>query len=199
MFKVLNCGEREIKLRYTAGTLFSIAASALEVVGQERLDLIKYKPIRRQVPVEVVLRFIDTELDILLWLFGKGLDWKESGAKPEEANDLFDAYMDVPEDALDTGERFESFKLAVCEAIAAARGINLKKMMEKQKADQEKAKSEIEASLASNLTKRLKEVEAERDNLQAQLAETQQKLAEALRSNLKKNTGRGSTGLASES
>ncbi len=183
-FKTLVCGDREIRLRYGAGALFSIRDTAASIIGSERLERIKYVPIDGKVPVEVAIRFIDSELDVLLWLFSKGLEWSKSGAKPAEANDLYDAYMDVSEEQLDTGERFEAFKMAIAEAIAAARGVNLKKMMEKQKTDQEKRQKEVEESLVGSLSKKVMDQSQEIEALQVQLADTQTKLAETMRKNL---------------
>jgi hypothetical protein len=188
-FKTLMCGDREIKLRYGAGALFSIRDTAATVIGKERLERIKYTPIDGKVPVEIAIRFIDSELDVLLWFFGKGLEWAKSGAKPEEANDLYDAYMDVAEADLDTGERFEEFKSAIAGAILAARGISLKKFMEKQKADQEKHRQAMEESLVGSLGKKVLELEQANEALQIQLSETQTKLAEVMRKNLKAGNG----------
>lgn len=188
-FKTLMCGDREIRLRYGAGALFSVRDTAAKIIGDERLAQINYKPINGKVPAEVAIRFIDSELDILLWLFSQGLKWANSGAKPEEANDLFDLYMDVPTDQLDTGERFSEFKTAIAAAIAAARGVNLKKMIAQQAEAQEKHRAEMEASLVGSLGKKVLELEQERDALQVQLAETQKKLAQAMRQNLTAGNG----------
>lgn len=155
VFKNLKCGDREIRLRYPVKTLLSMASEAIDVIGPERLQAIRYNPVMKKVPVEVALRFIDTELDILMWMFAKGLDWPGSGAKPQEAEELFDSYMDVPEEELDNGERFEEFKIAICEAIVAARGINLKKTLEAQKEAQKKAQQNAENAMK----KRIEELE----------------------------------------
>lgn len=149
MFKTLMCGDREVKLRYQSKALLSIRDTAGKIIGADRLTMIK-SPFKAdgKVPVEVVLNFIN-ELDVLIWLFGKGLDWKESGAKPEEANALYDTYMDVPEEELDTGERYEAFQMAIGEAIAASRGVDLKKTIEKQKAEQAEREAKIIADAES--------------------------------------------------
>jgi hypothetical protein len=95
-----------------------------------------------KVPVEFVMNYIN-ELDVLIWLFGKGLDWEKSGAKESESSALYDAYMDVPEEELDTGERYEAFQMAIGEAIAASRGVDLKKTIAKQKAEQAEREAKI--------------------------------------------------------
>lgn len=138
--KTLICGDREVHLRYPARTHLSIRDTAAKIIGAGRLERIDFKPIDNKVPIEVVAMLIN-EIDIMLWLFGKGLDWSGSGAKPEDAADLYDAYMEVPDDELDTGERLEAFQTAIGEAIAASRGMNLKKTIEKRQAEQAKLKA----------------------------------------------------------
>jgi hypothetical protein len=152
MFKSIQCGPREVKLRYNVKSLLSIRDTAAKVIGTERLDRIKYKPMDGKVPVEIAMNLIG-ELDVMLWLFGKGLDWKDSGAKPDEAGDLFDAYMDVDEEALDTGERYGEFQMLIGGAIAASRGVDLKKTVAKQKADQEEAEAKQITKLQNDLMK----------------------------------------------
>ena len=49
-FKTLMCGDREIRLRYGAGALFSIRDTAAKLIGDERLQQINYKPINGKVP-----------------------------------------------------------------------------------------------------------------------------------------------------
>lgn len=144
--KTILCGNREVHLRFPARTILSIRDTAAKVVGLDRLKKIGYSPIDGKVPVEVVSSMIE-ELDIMLWLFGKGLDWKESGAKPEEAADLYDDYMDVPEEELDTGEHYEAFLTAIGEALIASRGMDLKKLQAKQKAEQERLKANAEKTI----------------------------------------------------
>jgi hypothetical protein len=152
MYKSVMCGLREVKLRYNVKSLLSIRDTAAKIIGVERMDRIKYKPMDGKVPVEIAMNLIG-ELDIMLWLFGKGLDWKESGAKPDEAGDLFDAYMDVDEEALDTGERYGEFQMLIGGAIAASRGVDLKKTVAKQTAYQEEAEAKLIVKLQNDLMK----------------------------------------------
>lgn len=144
--KTLLCGDKEIHLRYPARTHLSIRDTAAKIIGPDRLKRIGYAPIDGKVPIETCMNLIG-EIDIMLWLFGKGLDWKDSGAKPEDAADLYDAYMEVDESELDTGERFEAFQMLIGEAIAASRGMNLKKTIEKRQAEQEKLKAKAEETI----------------------------------------------------
>jgi hypothetical protein len=152
MYKSVMCGTREVKLRYNVRSLLSIRDTAAKIIGPERLERIKYKPMDGKVPVEIAMNLIG-ELDIMLWLFGKGLDWKDSGAKPDEAGDLFDAYMDVEEEALDTGERYTEFQMLIGGAIAASRGVDLKKTVEKQKVEREEAEAKEVNKLRNDLLK----------------------------------------------
>lgn len=171
MYKSVMCGTREVKLRYNVKSLLSIRDTAAKVIGPERLERIKYKPMDGKVPVEIAMNLIG-ELDIMLWLFGKGLDWKESGAKPDEAGDLFDAYMDVKEDELDTGERYSEFQMLIGGAIAASRGVDLKKTVEKQKIEREEAEAkeinrlhnELMKSRSEETIMRIKVAELQKEN-----------------------------------
>ncbi len=171
MYKSVMCGTREVKLRYNVKSLLSIRDTAAKVIGPERLERLKYKPMDGKVPVEIAMNLIG-ELDIMLWLFGKGLDWKESGAKPDEAGDLFDAYMDVKEDELDTGERYSEFQMLIGGAIAASRGVDLKKTVEKQKIEREEAEAKQVVKLQNDLMKsrseetimRIKVAELQKEN-----------------------------------
>ena len=145
--KTILCGNREVHMRFPARTILSIRDTAAKIVGPERLKKLGYSPVDGKVPVEVVSSMIE-ELDIMLWLFGKGLDWKESGAKPEEAADLYDLYMEVPEEDLDTGEGYEAFLTAIGEALIASRGMDLKKLQANQKAEQDRLKANAEKTIA---------------------------------------------------
>jgi hypothetical protein len=185
------CGTREVKLRYNVKSLLSIRDTAAKIIGPERLERLRYKPMDGKVPVEIAMNLIG-ELDILLWLFGKGLDWKESGAKPDEAGDLFDAYMDVEESALDTGERYAEFQMLIGGAIAASRGVDLKKTVEKQKIEREEAEAKEINKLRNDLLK----ARSEETIMRIKLAELQKENKE-LKVKLGIGTGPGET--ASES
>jgi hypothetical protein len=91
-----------------------------------------------KIPIELVMGFMDMDFDTMLWIWGYGLNWDGSGAKMAEAKDLYDTYMEEGED-LDDGEKFRSFKSMAVDAINVARGIDTKKLIEKNKTDRENA------------------------------------------------------------
>jgi hypothetical protein len=117
MNTILLIGDREISMKFTAKTVMTIEKTGWEALYGEK----------KHVQVEQILNNID-QLDVLIYLFRKSIDWKGSGAKPEEAEDLYDAYMDAGE--LDTGERYRVFQMEIASAIAASRGIDLKKTLQ---------------------------------------------------------------------
>ena len=110
-------GDREINMKFTAKAVMAIEKTGWEALYGEK----------KHVQVEQILNNID-QLDVLIYLFRKSIDWKGSGAKPDEAEDLYDAYMDAGE--LDTGERYRMFQMDIAGAIAASRGIDLKKTLQ---------------------------------------------------------------------
>ena len=116
-------GDREIHLKFPARTIMTMEDTANEVLFGSK----------GYMSIEVLLNHID-RMNVLLYLFKKGLDWKGSGAKAAEAEDLFDKYMES--DELDTGERFKDFQMEVACALAASRGIDLKKTIAKAQESQ---------------------------------------------------------------
>jgi len=156
MFKTLQCGDREVRLKYPAKTLLAIRDLAAQKIGEDRLkvafliprDIKEGEAIpdinKMKLDSEIALNFLG-QLDIMLWLFGMGLDWSGSKGKPEEAAELFDKYSDVDEADLDTGERFTAFQMAIADAMAASRGVDLKKTLaaaEKMRKDQQERAAE---------------------------------------------------------
>jgi hypothetical protein len=121
-------GDREIHLKFTAKNVMAMEETAAEALFGSK----------RYMSVEELLNGID-RMNVLIYLFRKAIDWKGSGAKPAEAEDLYDTYMESGE--LDTGERYKEFQLEVATAMAASRGIDLKKAMELATAEAEKKAS----------------------------------------------------------
>lgn len=83
----------------------------------------------RRIGVDLVIACFG-DMQVLLWAFGKGLDWSGSNAKPTEAYDLFDKFMSAGE--YDTGEKLQEFIETITTAINYAAGIDLKKIKEKR-------------------------------------------------------------------
>ena len=189
MFKTLRINEenpetgepaREVFLKFPVMEMLKIRDTAADIIGDARFEAAGYKvPKDRKVPVEVVLHFI-SELDVMLWLFGQGLAWANSGAKPEEAKELYDRYMDVPEDELDTGEHLDNLQMAIGEALAASRGINLRKNIAKKTTEAEEALAEAEEKEVIRLKKELQTSRADETIARINLKTCQDKLAAAL-------------------
>ena len=128
MMQTMLIGDREIHMKFTAKNTMIIEESASEFLFGEK----------RFISMDELLNKID-RMNVLMYLFRKGLDWKGSGAKPTEAEDLYDAYMEAGE--LDTGDRFKEFQMAVATSIAASRGIDLPKLLALAMAEAEKRAS----------------------------------------------------------
>lgn len=148
MFKTMRIGNRDIKLRYGIKQIITIEKSAGEIISDAVFDVVKRNsglPLLKtdKIPIEACQMLIDIDTEAMLWMFGLGLDWSESGAKPREAAELFDAYMEDGE--LDTGEKLLEFKMSIQEAIAMARGIDHRKNLEKMKTDHEAKIARIKA------------------------------------------------------
>lgn len=144
MFRPVICGNKTVQLKYGAKALITIEKLAGQKIGEAGIKIINSNAgtklsIKDKIPLDLVLNFIDSDIELLLWLWGLGLDWKDSGAKPGDVMELYDAFMESTE-TLDTGERLREFKLAMVEAVGMARGIDAKKLMEKAKDEQEQAK-----------------------------------------------------------
>jgi hypothetical protein len=129
MNTTLLVGDRELHLKFTAKAVMTIEKTGWEALFGEK----------KHIQIDQLLTKID-QLDVLMYLFRKSVDWKGSGAKPEEAEDLYDAYMDAGE--LDTGEKYRVFQMEIASAIAASRGIDLKKTLQLIQEAQEKEAAE---------------------------------------------------------
>ena len=85
---------------------------------------------KRRIGIDLVLACLG-DFEVLIYVFGKGLDWDGSNAKPAEAYQLFDDYMASGEP--DTGEKLQFFIESISEAINYAAGISIKNLKEKRK------------------------------------------------------------------
>lgn len=135
-FKVVSAGDREIKLRFTAKQLIAMEQAGAKVLGVPK----------KRVGIQDLLMNIDST-EVLIWLIQQGMLWEHPNASQKEKEALYDEavafyeeYMEAGE--LDTGEKLSALQEGVSEALAAARGINLKKLLEKTKEDQEKKREE---------------------------------------------------------
>ena len=131
-------GDREVHMKFTAKAIMSIEKTGWEALYGEK----------KQIQVEQILNNIE-RLDVLIYLFKKSIDWKGSGAKPEEAEDLYDAYMESGD--LDTGEKYQAFQMEIASAVAASRGIDLKKTLQLIKDAQMKAAEEAKEELGTGV------------------------------------------------
>jgi hypothetical protein len=148
MFKTMRIAGKDIKLRYGIKALITIEKEAGKVISDTVFDiLVKNSKLplskKDKIPLEACQILIDIDMEAMLWMFGLGLDWSESGAKPKDAADLFDAYMGDGE--LDTGERLTEFRMTIQEAIGMARGIDHRKNLKKQQEEHEKKIAEQKA------------------------------------------------------
>jgi hypothetical protein len=166
-FEPIVIDGRDIKLRYNAGSILTIIKNAGKRIGPAGLAFIseksgvKFSP-SDNIPIEMVMGWMDIDFDTLLWVWGLGLAWKDSGAKPEEAAALYDGFMTEGEP--DDGERLKGFKTMAFDALNAARGIDSKKLREASRIAQEKAIAENEKARAREFAIRQKaraEYEAE--------------------------------------
>lgn len=130
MNTTLLVGDREIYLKFTAKAVMTIEKTGWEALFGEK----------KHAQIDQFLHKID-QLDVLMYLFRKSIDWKGSGAKADEAEDLYDAYMDAGE--LDTGEKYQVFQMEIASAIAASRGIDLKKTLQLIREAQTKTAEEV--------------------------------------------------------
>lgn len=117
MNTTLLIGDREIHLKFTAKAVMTIEKTGWEALFGEK----------KHIQVDQLLNKID-HLDVMMYLFRKAIDWKGSGAKADEAEDLYDTYMEEGE--LDTGEKYQNFQMEIASALAASRGIDLKKTLQ---------------------------------------------------------------------
>jgi hypothetical protein len=130
MNTTLLVGDREIHLKFTAKAVMTIEKTGWEALFGEK----------KHAQIDQFLNKIE-QLDVLMYLFRKAIDWKGSGAKADEAEDLYDTYMESGE--LDTGEKYQQFQMEIASAIAASRGIDLKKTLQLIKESQEKTAAEV--------------------------------------------------------
>jgi hypothetical protein len=141
MYKSITCGDKTVLLKYGAKAQITIEQQAARKIGEAGLKLINARSgfqlgLKDKMPLDLAIGFVDSDMEFLLWLWGMGLAWKDSGAKPEDAADLYDAFMeDQPE--LDAGERLKEFKMAAIDAIGMARGLDPKKAADQNKKDRE--------------------------------------------------------------
>ena len=146
-FESTIIGGKDIRLRYRAASIMTIEKDAGKKIGPAGLKFIaqragiEFSP-NDKIPIELVMAWMDMDFDTMLWIWGFGLDWKESGAKRSDAPALYDEYMADAE--ADDGERFKAFKSMAVDAINAARGIDTKKLIETNKIRQEEAIEEAE-------------------------------------------------------
>jgi hypothetical protein len=146
-FEPIVIDGRDIKLRYNAGSILTIIKNAGKRIGPAGLAFIseksgvKFSP-QDNIPIEMAMAWAGIDFDTLLWVWGLGLNWKESGAKPEEVAALYDAYIGKEEP--DGGDRLEAFKSLAFDAINVARGIDTKKLKEasEKKQDEQIAANE---------------------------------------------------------
>lgn len=149
MFKTMRIADKDIKLRYGIKSLITIEKEAGKIISDAVFDVMKLEsrlPLSRKdkIPLEACQILVDIDMEAMLWMFGLGLDWSESGAKPKDSADLFDAYMEDGE--LDTGERLTEFRMAIQEAIGMARGIDHRKNLQKQQEEHAKKIAEKKAA-----------------------------------------------------
>ena len=143
---------RDIKLLYRAESIMTIEYLAGKKIGPAGLAFIEKQSGQSgfkfsasdKIPIELVMGFMDMDFETMLWIWSFGLDWKESGAKKDEASALYDAYMEMEDP--DGGDRFKQFKMLAIDAINAARGIDTKKLQEANRIAQEKAVAERETN-----------------------------------------------------
>ncbi len=140
IFKILNVGDKEYRLKFGAKALMSIEQNAWEYP-------LRFEHVRRVLPEELLAYLSSTE--VVIYLLSKALDWKESGAKPADASEIFDAYFDGEE--LDTGEKLDKLHTTISEALLASRGIDAKNWMEKMKMEAEKQTAIQEQKKAEEL------------------------------------------------
>jgi hypothetical protein len=145
---------RDIKLRYRAESIMTIEKLAGKKIGPSGLKFIEKQSgfefsASDKIPIELVMGFMDMDFETMLWIWSFGLDWKESGAKKDEAMALYDAYMEMEDP--DGGDRFKAFKMLAIDAINAARGIDTKKLQEANKIAREKQIVEQETAIAREM------------------------------------------------
>ena len=148
-FNAVTIGDRDIKLRYRAESIMTIERLAGKKIGPAGLSFIEKQAgiafsASDKIPIELVMGFMDMDFETMLWIWSYGLDWKDSGAKKDEAMALYDAYMEMEDP--DGGDRFKAFKMLAIDAINAARGIDTKKLQEANRIAQEKAVAERETN-----------------------------------------------------
>lgn len=142
MDKIVSIGDREIHLRYGAKSIRSIEELAGRKIGEVGLRLINsrsglnFTP-KDKIPLDLLIGFLDLDFDFMLWIWSKGLEHDESGAKSSEIDELYESYMNSGEP--DDGTKLIDFKSAAIEALNLARGIDLKKLQAKNKEAAEKA------------------------------------------------------------
>lgn len=154
-FNAVTIGDRDIKLRYRAESIMTIEKLAGKKIGPAGLSFIEKQAgiafsSSDKIPIELVMGFMDMDFETMLWIWSYGLDWKESGAKKDEAMALYDAYMEMEDP--DGGDRFKAFKMLAIDAINAARGIDTKKLQEANRIAQEKAIADQEKKRAREFT-----------------------------------------------
>lgn len=147
MDKLVVCGDKEVRLLYTSKSIVTLEAKAAEKMGPLGLRYLNARSgygltSKDKIPLNLLLMYLDIDTDYMLWFWGKGLDHKNSGAEPADVFGLYDAYMNAEDP--DDGTRFIAWKQAAIDAANLSRGIDSKKLNEKNEELQKKAKEEAE-------------------------------------------------------
>ena len=168
--KKVIMGEREVTLRYGARAIDSIEKLAGQKIGEAGLRFmsarsgIQFGP-KDAVPIDLAMQWIDFSTSYMLWIFGKGLEHKESGVELDKTGvvpqssvqELYDEFMNVEE--ADNGNRYQAFKDLAVDGINLSRGIDTKKLKALNKEEAEKKEMERLTKIETSRLSALKEME----------------------------------------
>ena len=140
-FEVITIDNKEYHLRYPTKTLISMQKEAWKVLGFKE---------NRKINANQLLSAIGSgDIEYLVWVFWNGILWENDKMKLEEAQDIYDKYMDEgePDSGGEEGKYLEFINI-LGSAMNLRFHINLKNAQARLKAEaEEKEKDEKEMNL----------------------------------------------------
>ena len=138
-FEVITIEGEEYHLRYPTKSLIAMQKEGGKMLG--------FKDNRKINATQILSAIGSGDIEYLIWVFWHGLLWEHKDMKIEEAQDLYDKYMDEgdPDSGGEEG-KYQGFIDLLGSAMNLRFHINLKNAQARLKAEAEKKKEENQTS-----------------------------------------------------